>query len=164
MAWFPRGHMPLLDWASYINVIIYSCLPWLFASPGLQQPWYWLWKIGKYRSYTRKDLNYLWHVSAGDDIKCKYMCMLPLTNIARKELIQQREVNDSNHASFTTVSSRLRSFHSEDRLTSLQIITGPSCYSFCSNVLLVIKVIGVHILMVSKLSLLIYCQNLSTYL
>ena len=33
------------------------------ASPGHQQPWYWLCKIGKSWSYTRKDFNYLWHVS-----------------------------------------------------------------------------------------------------
>ena len=38
-------------------------MPWLLASPGHQQPWYWLCKIDKSWSYTRKDFNYLWHVS-----------------------------------------------------------------------------------------------------
>ena len=38
-------------------------MPWLLVSPGHQQPWYWLCKIGRAWSYTRKDLHYLWLVS-----------------------------------------------------------------------------------------------------
>ena len=43
--------------------ISWLLMPWLLASPGHQQPWYWPCKIGKSGSYTRKDFNYLWHVS-----------------------------------------------------------------------------------------------------
>ena len=38
-------------------------MPWLLASPGHQQPWYWLRKMSKSCSHTRKDFNYLWYVS-----------------------------------------------------------------------------------------------------
>ena len=37
-------------------------MPWLLVSPGHQHPWYWLCKIDKFLSYTRKDFNYLCHV------------------------------------------------------------------------------------------------------
>ena len=33
--------------------------PWLLASPGHQQPWDWLCRIGSSLSYLRKDFNYL---------------------------------------------------------------------------------------------------------
>ena len=51
---------------SYLGLtrsISWSLMPWLLASPGHQQPWYWLCKISKSWSYTRKDFNYLRHVS-----------------------------------------------------------------------------------------------------
>ena len=50
---------------SYLGLtrsISWLLMPWLLASPGHQQPWYWLCKISKSRSYMRKDFNYLWHV------------------------------------------------------------------------------------------------------
>ena len=34
-------------------------MPWLLTSPGHQQPWYWLCRIGRLLSYLRKDLKYL---------------------------------------------------------------------------------------------------------
>ena len=34
-------------------------MPWLLTSPGHQQPWYWLCRIGRFLSYLKKDLNYL---------------------------------------------------------------------------------------------------------
>ena len=41
-----------------------GCLmPWLFALPGHQQPWYWLCEIGKSWSFTRTDFNCRCHVS-----------------------------------------------------------------------------------------------------
>ena len=43
--------------------ISWLLMPWPLASPGHQQPWYWLCKIGKSWSFTRRDFNYLWHVS-----------------------------------------------------------------------------------------------------
>ena len=42
-----------------------SCLlmPWLLASPGHQQPWYWLCRIGRSLSYSRRNFNYLCLIS-----------------------------------------------------------------------------------------------------
>ena len=34
-------------------------MPWLLTSPGHQQPWQWLCKIGRFLSYLRKDFNYM---------------------------------------------------------------------------------------------------------
>ena len=38
-------------------------LPWFFASPGHQQPWYWLCRICRPLSYLRKYSNYLCHIN-----------------------------------------------------------------------------------------------------
>ena len=54
---------------SYLGLtrsISWLLVPWLLASPGHQQPWYWLCKISKSWSYMRNDFNYLWHVSVGE--------------------------------------------------------------------------------------------------
>ena len=51
---------------SYLGLtrsISWLLMPWLLASPGHQQPWYWLCKIGKSWSYVRKNFNYVWYVS-----------------------------------------------------------------------------------------------------
>ena len=42
--------------------------------------------IGKHLSYLRKDFYYLCHVMWTNKIKCEYMFMFPLKNLARKEL------------------------------------------------------------------------------
>ena len=34
-------------------------MPWLLTSPGHQQPWYWLCRVGRFLSYFRKDFKYL---------------------------------------------------------------------------------------------------------
>ena len=47
---------------SYLGLtwsISWLLIPWLFVSPGLLQPWYWLRRLGRFLSYLRKDLNYL---------------------------------------------------------------------------------------------------------
>ena len=47
---------------SYLGLtrsISWLLMPWLLTSPGHQQPWYWLYRIGKFWSYLRKDLDYL---------------------------------------------------------------------------------------------------------
>ena len=38
-------------------------MPWLLASPGHQQPWYWLCRIGMSLSYSRRTFNYLCLIS-----------------------------------------------------------------------------------------------------
>ena len=37
-------------------------MPWLLTPPGHQQPWYWLCRICKSWSYSRKDFKYLCHM------------------------------------------------------------------------------------------------------
>ena len=49
-------------WPSYLGLtrsISWLLMPWLLTSPGHQQPWYWLCRIGRFLSYLRKDFNYL---------------------------------------------------------------------------------------------------------
>ena len=43
--------------------ISWFLMPCLLASPGHQQPWYWLRRIGRSLSYLRKDFNYLCHIN-----------------------------------------------------------------------------------------------------
>ena len=42
-----------------IRSISWLLMPWLLTSPGRQQPWYWLCRIGRFLSCLRKDFNYL---------------------------------------------------------------------------------------------------------
>ena len=73
--------IPNMRGPSYLGLtrsILWLLMPWLLASPGHQQPWYWLCKISKSWSYTRKDFNYLNMSVWKNDIKCKYMFMIPL--------------------------------------------------------------------------------------
>ena len=47
---------------SYLGLprsISWLLMPWLLTSPGHQQPWYWLCRIGRFLSYLRKDFKYL---------------------------------------------------------------------------------------------------------
>ena len=46
-----------------IRSISWLLMPRLLASPGHQQPWYWLCEIGRTWSSMRKDSNYLCHVN-----------------------------------------------------------------------------------------------------
>ena len=43
-----------------VNIMVADALP--LVSPGHQQTWYWLCRIGRYLSYLRKDFNFLSHV------------------------------------------------------------------------------------------------------
>ena len=66
-------------------------ISWLLVSPGHQQPWYCLCKICRSLSYPRKDFkpwdSSTWVLSMWrNDIKCKYLFMFPLQNLARKGL------------------------------------------------------------------------------
>ena len=47
------------SYLSLIRSVSWLLMPCLLASPGHQQPWYWLCKICKSWSYTRKDFNYV---------------------------------------------------------------------------------------------------------
>ena len=75
--------------ASYLGLtrsISRLLMLWLLTSPGHQQPWYWLCRIGRFLSYLRKDFNYLRRINVEKDTKGKYMFMFPLKNLARKGL------------------------------------------------------------------------------
>ena len=51
---------------SYLGLtrsISWLLMPWLLMSPGHQQPWYWLCRIGRFLSYLRKHFNYLRHIN-----------------------------------------------------------------------------------------------------
>ena len=51
---------------SYVDLtrsISWLLKPWLLRSPGHQQPWYWLCRIGRFLSYLRKDFNYLHRIN-----------------------------------------------------------------------------------------------------
>ena len=51
---------------SYLGLtrsISWLLMPWLLTSPGHQQPWYWLCRIGRFLSYLRKDFNYLCRIN-----------------------------------------------------------------------------------------------------
>ena len=65
--------------------ISWLLMPWLLASPGHQQPWYWLCRIGRSLSYSRRNFKYVLLVWR-NDIKCKYMFMFSLKKVARKRL------------------------------------------------------------------------------
>ena len=76
---------------SYLGLtrsISWLLMPWLLTSTGNQQPRYWLYRLWRSFSYLRKDFKYLCQKSLwSNDIKCKYMLMFPLKNLARKGLI-----------------------------------------------------------------------------
>ena len=59
----PVACLTLNVWGpSYLGLtrsISWLLMPWLLTSPGHQQPWYWLCRIGKFLSYLRNDFNYL---------------------------------------------------------------------------------------------------------
>ena len=61
-------------------------MPWLLASPGHQQPLYWLCRIDRSLSYSGRIFQLpvlsVWR----NDIKCKYMFMFSLKNLACKGL------------------------------------------------------------------------------
>ena len=80
-------NMGVLRYLGLTRSISWLLIPWLLKLPGHQQPWYWLCRICRSWSYFRKDLSICAIPMWSNDIKCKYMFMFPLKNLARKELI-----------------------------------------------------------------------------
>ena len=70
-----------------INLISLSLMPWCLASPGHQQPWYWLCRIGRSLFYLRKDFNNLCQINVEEWHKNVNICLFPLKNFAPKSLI-----------------------------------------------------------------------------
>ena len=67
-----------------IRSISWLLMPWLLGSPGHKQPWYWICRIGRSLSYSRRNFNYLCLIGLEEWHKCKYMFMFSLKNLARK--------------------------------------------------------------------------------
>ena len=62
-------------------------MPWLLASPGHQQPWYWLRRTNRSLFSMRNDFNYLSHLSVKKIYqKWKYIFMFPEINLAPQGL------------------------------------------------------------------------------
>ena len=68
-------------------------MTWLLTSPGHQQPWYWLCRIGRFLFYLRRISTNCVVSIWRNDTKCKCMFMFPLKNLVRKGL-RLRKVND----------------------------------------------------------------------
>ena len=85
---------------SYLGLtrsISWLLLSWLLTAPGHQQPWYWLRRIGRFLSYSRKDFNYLCVSMWWNDTKYEYRFMFPLKNLARKGLMMTVLLNADGH-------------------------------------------------------------------
>ena len=52
-----------LSYPGLTRSISWLLMSWLLASPGHQQPWYWLCRIGRSLSYLRKDINHQCHIN-----------------------------------------------------------------------------------------------------
>ena len=71
--------------------VLWLLMPWVLVSPCHSHPWYWLCKIGRSLSYTKKESSTstttcvmsVWR----NDINCKYMFKFPPKNLACKGLI-----------------------------------------------------------------------------
>ena len=61
-------------------------MPWLLASPGHRQPWYWLFRIGRSMSYLRKDFNYLCHINVIEWHKMSIYVCAPSEKFSRKRV------------------------------------------------------------------------------
>ena len=75
---------------SYLSLarsISWLLMPWLLTSPGHHQPWYWLCRISGPGLTWGRILSTCVSSMWSNDIKCKYMFMFPLKNLARKGLI-----------------------------------------------------------------------------
>ena len=59
LPWITISYVRGLSYPGITKSISWLLMPWLLTSPGHQQPWYWLCKIGIFHSYLRKDFNYL---------------------------------------------------------------------------------------------------------
>ena len=52
-----------LNYLCSTRSISWLLMPLLLSSPGHQQPWHWLCRIGRSLSYLRMDFNYLCHIN-----------------------------------------------------------------------------------------------------
>ena len=84
-----RGETEIAKCGNYLSLnwsISWLLMPWLLASPGHQQPWYWLSLIGKLLPWSSKDLSYLCHINVDEGHKIWIYVMFPLNNLAHKRV------------------------------------------------------------------------------
>ena len=74
------------SYLSWTRSASWLLMPWLLASPGHQQPWYWLCITGRSLPYLRKDFNDLCHVNAEEWCKMWIYVYVPSENFLNKEL------------------------------------------------------------------------------
>ena len=77
------------SYLGFTRSISWLLMPWLLTLPGHQQPWYWLYvqHVGPGLTWGRISSTCVISMWS-NDIKCEYMFMFPLKNLARKELTQ----------------------------------------------------------------------------
>ena len=78
--------------------ILWLLMPWLLMSPGHQQPWYWLHRIGGSWSSMEKDFNYLRHFNVEIWYKRQiYFYMFPKINSTCHGLIKLHDRRQCPH-------------------------------------------------------------------
>ena len=60
-------------YSSSTRSMLWLLMPWLLAYPGHQQPWYWLHRVNRLLSSTKRYFNYLQHLSVENCRKCRYV-------------------------------------------------------------------------------------------
>ena len=73
-----------LYWFNLVHIMVVDVL--VVASPGHQQPWHWLSRLGRSLSYLREDFNYMCHISAKEWHKMQIYVLFTLKNVACKGL------------------------------------------------------------------------------
>ena len=79
-----NGRGPI--WLGLTRSISWLLMPWLLVSPGHQQPWYWLYRIGRSLSYSRRNFNYLCLISVEEWHKMQIYVYVISEKIAHKGL------------------------------------------------------------------------------
>ena len=91
-------------------------LPWLLASAGHQQPWYWLCRIGRPLSYLRKYLNYLCHINVKEWHKMLIRVYVPSERVNRLLV--------SGDGVWLNILGEIGEIHSYWRFLCRQVISG----------------------------------------
>ena len=74
---------------SYLGLttsIAWLLMSWILASPGCQQPWYWLHRICRSFSYLRKDFKYRCHINEDEWHKMQIYVYVPSGKISTQRV------------------------------------------------------------------------------
>ena len=103
-------------------------MPWLLTSPGHHQQWYWLYAVYRSLSYSRKDLSTCVISMWRNGIRCKYMFMFTLKNLACKGFMS---IEAASHTRITNEICLWLYWHIPLSLGCSQIIWYCNICSFC---------------------------------